>query len=195
MARLLALVACVLLGACTQIGNKIGNNYRADLAPLLKQEQRSVDDVLSALGPPHRVARAGEGYAFLYHHFDIEEDQIGLGNQVPVLEWFKLSLASAEADALVTLLTFDASDQLTAIGHVKDLEELGQGGSMMLNIMFTSIIDAERILDDPWLINHWGMSLAKPLPAALNTPNSPDDGAAGIELRGTPRGIGQRSLE
>jgi hypothetical protein len=188
-------LVCVLLGACTQIGNKIGNNYRAELAPLLEQQQGNVDDVLVALGPPHRVARTGEGYAFLYHHFDIEEDQIGLGNEVPVLEWFKLSLASAEADALVTLMTFDLDDQLIAIGHVKDLEELGQGGSMMLNIMFTSIVDAERMILDPWAINHWGMSLAKPLPAALNTPNAPDDGDAGIELRGTPRGIGQRSLE
>jgi len=195
MARICLVLMCALLGACTQIGNKIGGNYRSELAPLLVAEQLSVDDVLLALGPPHRVARTGDGYAFLYHHFDIEEEQLGLSNRLPVLEWFKLALASAEADALITLMTFDGNDGLLTIGHVKDLDELGQGGSMMLNIMFTSIVDAERVISDPWAINHWGMSLMKPLPAALNSHHSPDDGSAGMELRGTPERIGQRSLE
>ena len=193
--RVLLLAMCLLASACTQIGNKIGNNYRAELAPLLSQDAYTVDDVLAALGPPHRVARAGQGYAFLYNHFDIEEDQIGIGSDTPVLSWFKLSLASADADALVTLFQFDANGQAIATGHWKDLEELGQGGSMMLAIMFTSIIDTGRMTSDPWAINHWGMSLTKPLPAAMNSVHAPDDGEAAIELRGTPDEVGQRTLE
>lgn len=195
MTRMLALVACVVLGACTQIGNKIGNNYRAELAPLLRGEAETVDDVMAAMGPPHRVAAAGGGYAFLYHHYDIEEDQVGLGSTLPFLEWFKLSLASAEADELVTVMTFDDQDQLLTISHWKDLEELGQAGSMMLAIQFSSVIDSSRITTDPWPINNWGKSLLKPLPAALNDVHAPDSGDAGLELRDTPARVGQRTLE
>ena len=147
------------------------------------------------MGPPHRIASAGDGYVFLYHHFVIEEDQIGLGSDLPVLQWFKLSLASAEADELVTLMAFDNEDQLVAVAHSKDLEELGQAGSMMLAIQFSSIIDSGRITRDSWPINNWGRSLLKPLPMALNDGHAPDSGATGLELRDTPSRVGQRTLE
>ena len=195
MSRWLLLAVCILLGACTQIGNKIGNNYLPELAPLLRGEADTVDEVLAAMGPPHRVAAAGTGYVFLYHHYDIEERQIGLSSDLAFLQWFKLSLASAEADELVTLMSFDADDQLLSVSHWKDLEELGQAGSMMLAIQFSSIIDASRITIDPWPISDWGQSLLKPLPAALNDTHAPDSGAAGLELRDTPSAVGQRSLE
>jgi hypothetical protein len=195
MTRALVLVMCALLGACTQIGTKIGNDYRAQLAPLLRGEGRTVDDVMAAMGPPHRVAAAGSGYVFLYQHYDIEEDQIGLSSEVQFLKWFKLSLASAEADELVTVMTFDQQDQLVTISHWKDLEELGQAGSMMLAIQFSSIIDSGRMTSDPWPVSDWGQSLLKPLPASLNEFSSPDSGAAGLELRGTPANVGQRTLE
>jgi hypothetical protein len=195
MNRVFVLTACLVLGACTQIGTKIGNNYRAELAPLLRAESGSVDDVLAAMGPPHRVAAAGAGYLFLYHHYDIEEDQIGVSSDLPFLNWFKLSLASAEAEELVTVLGFDDQDQLVAVSHWKDLEELGQAGSMTLAIQFSSIIDSSRITTEPWPINNWGKSLLKPLPAMLNDPYAPDSGGAGLELRDTPARVGQRTLE
>ena len=147
------------------------------------------------MGPPHRVAGAGDGYVFLYHHFDIEEDQIGLSSDLPVLQWFKLSLASAEADELVTVMAFDSADKLLTIAHAKDLEELGQAGSMVLAIQFSSIIDSGRITSDPWPINDWGRSLLKPLRKALNDSHAPDSGATGLELRDTPSRVGQRTLE
>jgi hypothetical protein len=195
MTRAVVLAACVLIGACTQIGNKIGNNYRPELAPLLRGEAETVDDVLAAMGPPYRIAAAGSGYVFLYHHYDIEEDQIGFSSDLRFLKWFKLSLASAESDELVTLMSFDADDQLLSVSHWKDLDELGQAGSMMLAIQFSSIIDTSRITSDPWPVSDWGQSLLKPLPAALNDAHAPDSGAAGLELRDTPSQVGQRSLE
>lgn len=196
MNRLLVLACCLVLASCTQITSRIGDNYGADLQQLLEAEQvQTVDDVLARLGPPHRVAAVGEGYAFLYFFFDIDEDQIGVSSQLPVLRLFKLSLASAEADQLVAVLQFDAAGQLLAAGRWKDVEGLGSGGSIGLAILYTSIIDSDRLTEDAWAVNQWGASLLKPMPRGLNHFNTADSGDNGLELRGSPNRIGQRTLE
>ncbi|MDA8752827.1 hypothetical protein N9M39_01570 [Halieaceae bacterium] len=196
MIRLVALVCCLGLSACTQITNRIGNNYGADLQYVLDvAEAQTIDGVLARMGPPHRIAAVGEGYVFLYFFFDIDEDQIGLGSKIPGLRAFKLSLASAEADELVAVLQFDAAGQLLAAGRWQDIEELGQGGAFGLAIMYNSIVDSARLTDDAWTVNQWGASLVKPLPVGLNRANSPDSGGNGLELRGSPTRVGQRALE
>jgi hypothetical protein len=42
--------------------------------------------------------------------------------------------------------------------------------------------------------HHWGMSLLKPLPKTLNAANDIDAGMHGLEQRGTPLAVGQRTL-
>src|SRR5262249_46307431 len=42
--------------------------------------------------------------------------------------------------------------------------------------------------------HHWGMSLLNPLPQTLNAANDIDAGMHGLEQRGTPRTVGQRTL-
>ena len=41
----------------------------------------------------------------------------------------------------------------------------------------------------------WGANYLRELPEALNTPSSPTSGQAGMQQRGTPPNVGQRSLE
>jgi len=43
--------------------------------------------------------------------------------------------------------------------------------------------------------HHWGMSMLNPLPQTLNAANDIDAGMHGLEQRGTPIGVGQRTLE
>ena len=42
--------------------------------------------------------------------------------------------------------------------------------------------------------HRWGMSLLNPLPQTLNAANDIDVGMHGLEQRGTPRAVGQRTL-
>src|SRR5262249_50699717 len=41
--------------------------------------------------------------------------------------------------------------------------------------------------------HHWGMSLLNPLPQTLNAASDIDVGMHGLEQRGTPRAVGQRT--
>ncbi len=41
----------------------------------------------------------------------------------------------------------------------------------------------------------WGISLLKPLPEILNIPNNLKTGNTGVEQLGTPKSVGQHTLE
>jgi hypothetical protein len=50
-------------------------------------------------------------------------------------------------------------------------------------------------LTTPTPQHHWGMSMLNPLPQTLNAASDLDAGMQGLEQRGTPTAVGQRTLE
>jgi hypothetical protein len=52
-----------------------------------------------------------------------------------------------------------------------------------------------RDLTAPAPQHRWGMHMISPLPKTLNAANNVDAGMHGLEQRGTPNAVGQRTLE
>lgn len=196
-ARCIALALTLpIIHACTYIDRHVGQDFSHAAAPLLAQEgPLGVDDVLAALGPPQKLSALSGGYVFLYQQFDIVEKQLGISSDQPVLKWFKLSLADADVEADTLVLQFDREDRLVASGFSSTREDLGEGGSVMFALNFLSMISSEELDRDLQGPNRWGMSLLVKPQVALNRKSSVDSGQDGLELRGTPIDIGQRSLE
>ena len=57
-----------------------------------------------------------------------------------------------------------------------------------------SVVDVDD-LTERMPQHRWGRGNLLRLPEAINAPSAPDLGSGGIEQRGTPSGVGQRSLE
>jgi hypothetical protein len=184
------------LSACTIIDKEIGESFIAEAKQLLVDaEEIHADDVLTALGPPQALSGVTGGYVFLYQHFAIRERQLGFSSDEPFLRWFKLSLADAGATADTLVLRFDSENRLVASGLVTTRDDLGDAGSVMFALNFQPMIDTAELDRDLWGPDRWGFSLLQAPTEAQNRHNSPDSGLEGIELRGSPTGSGQRTLE
>ena len=184
------------LSACTIIDKEVGQPFITEAKQLLVDaEEIHADDVLAALGPPQALSGVAGGYVFLYQHFTIRERQLGFSSDEPFLRWFKLSLADAEATADTLVLRFDTENRLVASGLVTTRDDLGDAGSVMFALNFQPMIDTAELDRDLWGPDRWGLSLLQAPIEAQNRDNSPDSGREGIELRGSPTGSGQRTLE
>ena len=194
-----ALVLAVLLPAicaCSFIRKEIGSEFTASAVALLESNSEPhVDEILAALGPPQAISALPEGYVFIYQHFDILERQLGINSDEPWLRWFKLALADAEYEVDTLLIHLDRNDRTLGFGLASTREDLGEAGSLMFALNFLSMIDTQELDSDVWGASHWGMFLLQPSHIALNYQNSMDTGRDGLELRGTPKHVGQRTLE
>jgi len=139
--------------------------------------------------------------AFLYEHLVIREGQIGisydgehLGVNMRFLEWIKFAFGKAWADRQTLLLTFDREGTLTTERFLAWHQDLGAGFSIQFVVQAGSVVDtsAARAKSDA---NEWGQFMLQRLPQALNVGQSMDDGRFGLEQKGTPSSVGQRSLE
>ena len=83
----------ILLAAssgCSMIHQDVGKKPPREASrALADRADATVDDVLEALGPPHAMSAINDGYAFLYHWYAVEERQLGLSSNWPVLRWFR----------------------------------------------------------------------------------------------------------
>ena len=194
--RLLGILAIISLSGCTFIEKDVGNNFIVGATEWVETSHSpTLDDALFALGPPLSITAIPGGYVLLYQHFEILERQIGINSDRPMLRWFKLSLADADGETDTLILQFNNSDELIASRLSTTREDLGEGGSVMFALNFLSIIDTSELHEDLWGANKWGFSLLQPPLIAQNRDSSPDAGQAGIEQRGTPTNVGQRTLE
>ena len=195
--RLLVPVLLVLyLQACTHIDKEVGQAFRAPAKQLLSDaEPLDVDAVLELLGPPQKLSALPDGYVFLYQRFHVMESQFGFSTDMEVLRWLKLALADADVKTDTLLLQFDGDDRVVAAGLSSSLSDLGEAGGIMFALQVMEIVDSQQYSTDTWGVNLWGMSLLQDVPTNLNRQSGPDSGQAGIELRGTPQSVGQRTLE
>jgi hypothetical protein len=197
--RRLALLALVLCG-CTVLRDELGTRIPWE-ASLYSEGETHYRDVLKDLGCPLRVSRHGTGVAFLYEYAYVKEGQLGLSyddafgtGALSILEWIKFSFGTASADREALLMTFDRDGILESERFVSWNQKLGTGFSIQFIVDVGSVVDttAATAEVDP---NDWGAMMLRPLPQTLNAAQNIDDGRYGFEQRGTPRKVGQRTLE
>ncbi len=157
--------------------------------------------VLDDLGPPANVSAFNDGVAFLYEQLVIRENQFGisidsewLGANYKFLDWIKFAYGKAYADREALLLIFDAAGFLQTERFVSWRDDLGTGMSVQLIIEVTAIVDSSSLREN-WDANEWGSALLRTPPEVLNARQSLNLGQAGFELRGTPKQVGQHTLE
>jgi hypothetical protein len=191
----LALVAALCCG-CSFLDSTLGTDV--DLAAIATLEPGATRraEVLAAIGPPTDMQPHARGVAFLYEQVLIEERQFGinlegLGNLVGIKQGalLKLSIGRTSTHRDAALLLFDEAGVLVAIGSREWDETLGKGGTVQFFVAVTPAVDYGQLREPPRQLI-WGFELIEPLPRALNLRQRAD-----LELRGTPAGSGQKTLE
>jgi hypothetical protein len=188
------IAALLLLMGCAHGVRTTCKPLATDTLKLIRGVSTS-DDVLNALGPPLQVASIPCGYAFLYESIHSSEFQLGLINNIPYLQWFKVISSSAEYDHQVLLLLFNHDHRLLLHQGKNTPMDLGDAFAVQTINSVDSLFDVSSVENDRIDISQWGLSLLEPLPVTLNRAQSLDSGLSGFEQRGTPSHTGQRSLE
>ena len=190
----LAALAFLLLSGCyTQWRYDLGDHLtRRNLDQL--ENGMPMKDVLAVFGPPQRMSASVSGYIMAWEHWQVDEDTLGfrlgpLGAELLALDWGKSRIRGE-----FLLVTFDREHRLsgTTVSEWDSDAGGGQGIQPIASVLSTVEVD-DLVADLPQ--HTWGATYLQELPRALNTPSSPTSGQAGMEQRGTPPTIGQKSLE
>ena len=173
----------ILFSSCTRI--HISNDKEIDAARThLIQHNTTYADVLVALGPPAKVTALPSGFAFLYESTQVLQRGIALS-----VYFIRVSVTKGDRVLDSYVVVFD--ERGLVIGHEKLTK------SVPLSMAFAVTIPTggpPRELAASAPQHQWGMSLLNPLPQTLNTANDIDVGMHGLEQRGTPVAVGQRTL-
>ncbi len=189
----LALLVAVALAGCSSFRHIRGEPLSLD-EPTFIVGASTRGDVLDALGPPLRVAAAGDGVAFLHEYVETRETQIGLSLEAVKLGFLKAVIARGAADRAALVTVFDAAGLLRAVAHDRWDEDLGRGGAVQFLWVALPIADTSALAARPPAAG-WPRQLLAELPVGLNRQHDPDGGEAGIEQLATAWRVGQHTLE
>ena len=192
LAVLLVLAGLASAG-CTTIGRRVGVPIPAPTADLEEGVTR-VSDVVDLLGPPARMSALPDGLAMLYEYIDASERQLGINLELIGLDWFKLAFGRGAADRQALLLIFDQDGTLRAREYKAWHENIGRGLGFQIFFVAMPTVDSKHLWESPEQFT-WGRQALDPLTVALNVGSSVTSGSHGIEMRGTPDSVGQRTLE
>ena len=187
-----ALFLCILLfmQGCTQ--------WRYDIGEAVSQYPAHADstlaDAILALGPPLRTIPTASGYVMAWEHWQIAENSVGLS--LGFLGVDSLSIDWGEASITGEFLLLAFNRQHTLIGSELSRFDSDAGGGAALQPL-ASLVDVVDVgdLTEALPQHRWGAVNLQALPTALNAVWQPELGGRVLEQRGTPNGIGQRSLE
>lgn len=191
--RVLLVLGITCLQACSEIYYELGRPVSgADI--LASDGRQQLSEVLEQLGPPFRVTALDGGFALAWEHWRIKEQAIGislgpLGFDLLALDWGNARVAG---DFL--LVTFDREHRVSGVSFSRRDEELASGRALQPSVGIVDLVETGDLVR-PMPQHRWGAKSLQ-LPArSLNTASDPDSGRAGLEQRGTPPGVGQRTLE
>jgi hypothetical protein len=191
---LAALAAVVVLcGGCTLINTSIDEPVDVGRARL-EDGRTHYSMVLAQFGPPARISDLPGGHAFLYENVNVRERQIGFYIPIHGLQWIKFLIADATDNRQTLVLMFGED------GVLRNRVLAEQATPMTRAYSFQPIVSVKQMVDTKYLEiakdqMDWGFSLLDLVPTGLNRGASVDSGQSGLELRGSPNGCGQRSLE
>lgn len=178
---------------CTILGRRYGEPIaEADL--LFRQGATTVAEVVRELGPPVRMSALPGGFVMLYEFIDAQERQLGINLEFIGIDWFKIATGRGLADRQVLVLVFDDIGVLRAEDYRSWTEPVGKGLSLQFLFVALPTVDTRHL----WGTSEqhfWGQGYLEPLPVTLNAGQSIVAGSHGLEMRGTPRSAGQRTLE
>ena len=183
----------LLVQGCTQWRYDIGQSLADVQAPDAGQRPH-LGEVLLQLGPPQRLSSTTNGYVMAWEHWLIREDSIGfslgfLGADLLSIDW-----GDAKVSGEFLLLSFDSDHRLVSSDFSSWDGKAGGGSAVQPIFGVVSVVDVDD-LTERMPQHDWGRGNLLRLPEAVNAPSAPDLGSGGIEQRGTPTGVGQRSLE
>ena len=135
-----------------------------------------------------------DGLAMLYEYIDASERQLGINLELIGLDWFKLAFGRGAADRQALLLIFDQDGTLRAREYKAWHENIGRGLGFQIFFVAMPTVDSKHLWESPEQFT-WGRQALDPLTVALNAGSSVTSGSHGIEMRGTPDSVGQRTLE
>jgi hypothetical protein len=184
---------CLLMNACSYYSYDLGDRLSRTHIPE-PSEQLDRKDILAHLGPPQRISATATGYVMAWEHWDISETKIGFSLGAAGAELMSVDFGNARVQGEFLLLGFDDKHQLTDSAFTKWDNDAGGGQSILPFASVVSVVDVDDLLED--MPQHeWGAASLADLPVTLNTDSRPDLGQNGIEQRGTPTAVGQRTLE
>ncbi|MFT4519145.1 MAG: hypothetical protein ACI9JM_001536 [Halioglobus sp.] len=187
------LLVCGLLSACTQ--------WRWDLGapvPLSAQAESqsfsTLSEALELLGPPITMSATSNGFVMAWEHWKIREDSVGVRLGVIGADFVNIDWGETQAMGEFLLLNFDREHRLTSSSYYEWDDEAGSGMAVQPLFSFVSVVNSDDLRDQ--LTQHyWGGDLLQELPKGLNRQSSPYTGQNGLQQRGTPGAVGQRTLE
>jgi hypothetical protein len=188
------LVLVLLAGSgCTIIGNRYGEPIDVANAGL-QEGVTDVGRILEALGPPTHLSALPGGMVMVYEYVDVTERQLGINLNVIGLDWFKLAFGRGLAVREALVLVFDDAGSLRTKEFRSWTEDIGNGFGFQLFFAALPTVDKRHLTGPPEQFG-WGRAALGPLPVTLNVDQSVDSGSHGVEMRGTPGSLGQRTLE
>lgn len=172
---------------------ELGTPLQPDDAPN-PQLETDVGSVMQRLGPPQRMSSTASGYILAWEYWAIDERSLGFSLGAGGADLLSVDWGKARARGLFLIVNFDHQHQLLGSAWKEWDSEVGGGRAVQPLFGIVSVVDVDDLIDD--MPQHtWGATWLGRLPKTLNAVNAPESGQAGIEQRGTPRSIGQHSLE
>jgi hypothetical protein len=187
------LASCILLSACTQWYFDMGAHLSEQDVPDPKTDI-ALTQVLADLGPPQRMSATDNGYVLAWEHWLIYEQTLGLRLGFMGADLFSIDWGKARVQGDFLLLTFSRDHQLTSGTFSHWDNSAGNGTAFQPFFSPVSLVDVGD-LTGIMPQHRWGFGAMKPLPRSINRDSDPETGQNGVEQRGTPPTIGQRSLE
>jgi hypothetical protein len=187
------LITLFTLSSCSYITKRIDSPADSSFTKTINSKT-DYYAILDELGPPAYITSLADGFAFQYETLQVEEQQFGLSADVDLFRWFKLSYGRAKVDREVHTFVFNNAGYVQAYGKKQIRDDAGKGISYQFIVKVAQVVDTQY-LEKASPQHNWGVALLQPLPVALNREQNLDSGLHGLEQRGTPTDIGQRTLE
>lgn len=182
-----------LVSGCSVFNRQLGDPIDGKHAGF-EERETTVHDVIAALGPPLKLSNLPDGMVMLYEYAEISERQLGLNLDFADLGLLKFSTGRGNIDREALVLVFDQRGVLQAHRYASWADKPARGSAVQLFFVAVPTVKVDYFLEKPEQ-HGWGAGLLESLPATLNAGHSVRSGEHGLELRGTPKNAGQRTLE
>lgn len=190
--RAALLLPMLLLAGCTQwnyyLGEPLPQTFEADA------RGRTLGDVLAQLGPPQRLAAVARGWVMGWEYAEVRQVSVGIGLQFLGVDTLSVDWSDARLRGEFLLVSFDRQHRVLAAARTRWDNDLGGGQAIEPFLVSAPLIDVDDMLV-PLPQHAWGASSLLPPSRSINNQSRPGMGDTGIQQRGTPAGVGQRSLE
>jgi hypothetical protein len=190
---LLSIYGTLLSGCVTRWTYDIGRSLAPEDVPAVA-DQLELGDVLARLGPPQRISALPSGYVLAYEYWHIVEDTVGFSLSAAGADLLSVDWGSARTRGEFLILGFNREHQLVDSTFEEWNRDAGGGQGIQPLASVVSVVDVDD-LTKSMPQHRWGAFSLEELPVTLNANSHLDSGQNGLEQRGTPANIGQRSLE